>query len=926
MPVPSLAREMARHLAFLRYASAEVFRSGRRTVSAIVGVLLAVVFVAGTFIAIDSSARAVLAGQLSFVESDFAVIARTPDTHSLVADLLAVPGVEALAPFRHLNFDETGRWDGPSLQASGIAVDPGRLPRLLTKMELTGQMTLGQGEAVLSEGIANRLGVKVGDGVYLRGTVVNQTSGAEDPRYVNLTVEGILGPTDPPWAPRFSSNAPPREFVAVHIDDAEWLQRQLTEDFFPRIDVEIFVDPGLLDPYNLAGTEGNLARLERELDQVASGYEGHVSNVISTPLGNLRVLNTLFRGLFLALSLPLILLALYLGAIGVDMGHAERRRELAIVRSRGASDRQLFGQLLLESVLVGVVAGLLGLAGGLGLSRLLLGSVTFAFAESQPPLEELFLSPGTIVGTVALSVLFTLAVSYKSARRTARLPVVETLRYDAPGEAKIEYRPTTDLVLLALGATAFAVVLLGPAVGGFLLFLAGSLFFVLLPVAPALVILGATRLLTRSSPRVYEWASRLLKPLAGNLHHVIARNLARNPRRASGVAVIIALGLAYGLFVSALFASQEAWEDRSLRAVIGADMAVFPPAGNVTFVDEVGLLDGVSGVAAVFPVPARVEVGFGQVFALDPEAYFAVANPEPWYFLSGGPEAALTALAQDGQVLVSQQYREDTLLEVGEGLQLAYEAQNPVTQEVETRVLDVTVAGVVRGLPGTVTDGRSLPRAVYGSPATFRPVLEATIPPEIPQPEFFPEGSTKLLVHLEEGADWRALKETLLGRGALRVVVLAEAQGQGGLSPVAAALQGFLRLEFAFVVAVLTVGLGLVVVAASLERDSEFAAIAARGASGRQTAGILLGEGLSIVLVGLAVAAVVGLAASYAGTQSFLQGPGQMEVLVPYPFVLPTEGLLLMGAAAVSMVLTSLLVAWRVARINLAQVLRRRVG
>ncbi len=917
---------MARHLAFLGHAWAEVFRSGRRTVSAIIGVFLAVVFIAGTFIAIDSSARAVLAGQLSFAESDFTVSARTPDTQSLVADLLAVPGVESVAPFRHLEFDQVGRWEGPSIPAPGIAVDPSRLPRLLTKMELTGQITLGPGKTVLSEGIANGLGVRVGDGVFLRGTAVNETSGMAEPRYVNLTVEGILAPSDPPWHHRFGASAPPAEFVALHLNDAEGTQRQLTGRYFTQINVEVFVDPGLLDPYDVDGTERDVARLERELTQVAAEYEGgHVFNVISAPLGNLRVLNTLFRGLFLALSLPLILLALYLGAIGVDLGHAERRRELAIVKSRGASDRQLFGLLLLESVLVGVVAGLLGLAGGVGLSRLLLGSVT-AFAGSQPRFEELFLSPGTIVGTVALSVLFTLAVSYRSAKRTARLPIVETLRYYAPGETKMEYRPTTDLVLVALGATAFAVVLLGPAVGGFLLFLAGSLFFVLLPVAPALVILGATRLLTRSSSRVYEWASRLLKPLAGDLHHVIARNLARNPRRASGVAVIIALGLAYGLFVSALFASQEAWEGRSLRAVIGADMAVFPPAGNITFVDEVGLLDGVSGVAAVVPVPAFLGTGFGQVFALDPEAYFAVANPEPWYFLSGGPEAARTALAQDGQVLVSQQYQKDTLLEVGEGLQLAYEAQNPATQEVETRVLDVTVAGVVRGLPGTVTDGRSLPRAVYGSPATFRPVLEATIPPEIPQPELFPEGSTKLLADLEEGADWRALKETLLERGALRVEVLAEAQGQGGLSPVTAAFQGFLRLEFAFAVAVLTMGLGLVVYAASLERDSEFAAIAARGASGRQTAAILLGEGLSIVLVGLAVAAVVGLTASYAGTQAFLHGPGQMEALVPYPFVVPAEGLLLMGAAAVSMALVTLLVAWRVARMNLAQVLRRRGG
>src|SRR5207245_3564358 len=45
-------------VALLRYAAADVLRSRRRTLTAILGVLLAVPFLAGTFIAIDSSTRA----------------------------------------------------------------------------------------------------------------------------------------------------------------------------------------------------------------------------------------------------------------------------------------------------------------------------------------------------------------------------------------------------------------------------------------------------------------------------------------------------------------------------------------------------------------------------------------------------------------------------------------------------------------------------------------------------------------------------------------------------------------------------------------------------------------------------------------------------------------------------------------------------
>src|SRR3989442_5520614 len=49
----------------LPYAARDVLRNRRRSISSILGVLLAVTFVAGTFISIDSSARATLYASLA---------------------------------------------------------------------------------------------------------------------------------------------------------------------------------------------------------------------------------------------------------------------------------------------------------------------------------------------------------------------------------------------------------------------------------------------------------------------------------------------------------------------------------------------------------------------------------------------------------------------------------------------------------------------------------------------------------------------------------------------------------------------------------------------------------------------------------------------------------------------------------------------
>src|SRR5437899_2876810 len=63
-------------VALIRYAAINVIRSRRRTITAMTGVLLALTFVSGTFIAIDSSTRARLDAFLGKLPSDINFEAR----------------------------------------------------------------------------------------------------------------------------------------------------------------------------------------------------------------------------------------------------------------------------------------------------------------------------------------------------------------------------------------------------------------------------------------------------------------------------------------------------------------------------------------------------------------------------------------------------------------------------------------------------------------------------------------------------------------------------------------------------------------------------------------------------------------------------------------------------------------------------------
>src|SRR2546428_10420812 len=96
-------------------------------------------------------------------------------------------------------------------------------------------------------------------------------------------------------------------------------------------------------------------------------------------------------------------------------------------------------------------------------------------------------------------------------------------------------------------------------------------------------------------------------------------------------------------------------------------------------------------------------------------------------------------------------------------------------------------------------------------------------------------------------------------KGAMSADMTAETIELANASPFVRALSGFIGMEIAFIVLILTAGVGLILYAASLERDVEFAGIIARGSSGWQTAELLVGEAFVIILVGLTIEIGVGL-------------------------------------------------------------------
>lgn len=912
-------------MALLPYAAKSVLRNRRRTISSILGVLLAVVFVAGTFIAIDSSARATLDASLAGIPGDFGLYLNVQDGStfnytSVEEALLKSSGVVDVSLYRRLFYE----YEGPNSSfrtfpfISTLAINPARRPSMIRDVDVVGSLALPQGSVGITQNVATELDVGIGDSLtaFYRA---NETSRWE----VNLTVAAILEDPAPtsfggfPGGPFYYDTS----FVVIHLQQVAWLEGQLnlTSDYGYTVLGEVWIDrASYVNPYDLEGTTRSLERFQRRLQSILGPIASIQDNILSR-LQDFSNRIAIQRVQYLLFSMPVVLLGVYLGAVGVDLAHAERRRELAVMKTRGARRGQLLGLLILEAIVGGLIAAAIGLAAGIGLSRLLLGVVS-PTSGTTPASEAFILSTDTILAVAFLSMLLMFGVAYRSAKRTAGLPIIETLRYYAPGETKIHYSPKVDIILVSVGVLDYFLVWWRVGQTGNLWFLIlGILPFLLLPFVPIMLIIGLTRLLTRSTGKIYDWFSRAVKPLVGDLYHVIRRNLGRNPRRSSSIAIIIALGLAFGTFTLSTLATQDAHAVREIQASVGADMAAFP------FTDEDlnSNLTAIPGVVAVSPVIAYryVRPGFtfgASVWGLDPDSYFAVAQPESWFFSDGNPSGAHEILSTPGLVLVSQAYYDQAFLGVGDTLQLQTDVYDDNGTFVESIVVDVEVAGVVRSLPGM---DFGYTGSVFASLETLAPFQAVSGGP-------FNRLESKYLIDLDPVADWRIVKAAVLeDPGVSFVTVAAEMIETASANPFTRALYQFISMETVFIGVILTAGVGLILYAASLERDVEFAAIIARGSSGWQTAKLLVGEACVIMLVGLVIGVSVGVGSAFFATQFLNLGPpGTPAPAVPFFFVFPLNAVLLVLLGPAAIVLSAIVVSARTARLNVAKVLKLRGG
>jgi putative ABC transport system permease protein len=563
------------------------------------------------------------------------------------------------------------------------------------------------------------------------------------------------------------------------------------------------------------------------------------------------------RLLVLLLGLPGLVLSAVVTALVISLRNDRQRRDLALLRLRGATPRRAATLLGLAALMDGFVGSALGAGGAVLANRLALG------ADAR--LSTTWLGIGAVVGLLL-------------ALGTELAPVARLLRGQVPSvqQQATQLASTRSPLTLRLGLD---VLLLAGSAMVFWLTSRGGYQVVVVPegvpvasvnyaalLAPALAWPGMALLLWRVTALVLN--RRVRQPATDpsgsmpDLRRAVVRRRRRLVARgATGLAVAVAVTISAAVFTHTY--DEQARVDTALT--VGSDVAVTVAPDSTTTLDPA--LARVRDVRAVEQVSHRLAyVGpdLQDLYGIDAATVGRAAPLQDAFTPGSSVSKVLADLVKtpDG-ALLSQETLHDYQLRTGDLVKLRLKDSSGSYRSVPFHVVGVVTEFANAPRDSFVLANRSDVARMAGLSAVQTLLVRTDRPRQVAASLKTPVG---------------ALVNDIT---APRVAV----PSASGLA--AGSLSGLASLTLAFGLLLATASAGLVLVVGAAQRRRSLVALAVLGASVKQRAGFLWTEARAVVIAGLVGGLLTGtlIAAELVKVLTGIFDPPPQHPAIPWAFV-----------------------------------------
>ena len=369
-------------------------------------------------------------------------------------------------------------------------------------------------------------------------------------------------------------------------------------------------------------------------------------------------------------------IALFVGAFVIfntlSITVAQRTREFATLRTLGASRKQVLRSVVLEGLVIGLLASLVGLVLGVGIAKGM-NALFVAFGIDLPNAGTV-IATRTVVVSMLLGTIITVLSSILPARRATRVPPIAAVREGSELPQSSMQKHSTKVALGVIGASVAAM-----SMGVFASGLSGGAVALLLGGGVLTLFVGVALI-----------APRLVKPLAGLVGwpgrrtggaagRLASSNSVRNPSRTAATAAALMVGLTLVTAVAVLGQGLRASVDGAVKDQLQSTDYVLHGNNGATYPAKAG-----ESLAETPGVTVASSVRDGSALVNGEEELISAVDPATigHFYKFDWTKGSADKLGTDG-VIVTKPYADGHDLKVGGHLKLTFPSGAKQTMVVQ---------------------------------------------------------------------------------------------------------------------------------------------------------------------------------------------------------------------------------------------------
>lgn len=707
--------------------------------------------------------------------------------------------------------------------------------------------------------------------------------------------------------------------IIMHYNQLDSAQRDIltANSLFPKLLVQL--NPLYLSVDGLEGVPTEIrnlqAILEYQFARIITVEGEHQLFLLEQAIAASQSRRTM-----VVITLPVILLSILLTIFACNIFLSGRRSEVAILRARGASFRQLYAAFIFEFTIIAMIALVSGVALSAFIGSLIPAST--GFLQFDPDifyvfLENVKLEPFTWLVSFLACILPSLVFTMVYVRNFLRTEIYQAMvGTPPPPEADISITIIYSIAVFALLIFLIVAVLL----------------LSLTPLTAAVLFVYAVIIWTLFSDigsrivrQIIAGVTRSFRPLFGEKSFIFEKSM--RTRRQRIVPLLLILTLTFSITIFAVVEAQTIQDNAyaQIGYFMGADLRIESSTVHNNHSSEILSIPGIVSVTAFIPTTGIIGSTSLTIYGIDVDSYLRTANWDPSSMIGEAPFTILQRLQNDSNGIIFPHTLSERLgHNVGESLVISLHQQG---------------GGVIGSTSFQIVGlGRSAPGLGYFDPDDPSRAPDPTEGFQFQSPQIFAIVNTNFLLT-------RNMTNTrLMLASVAENVEIEQIQNQintlsfptAVYSPLTFSLEeeypegylfnrgviSLLSIGFLSCVIISIIALILFIGIIVSERQTEYAIMRAVGSTQRQISAIVIGEFSGLILTSFFVALLLGFFFSWLSMFILL-------ALFPFPYVIPFQLgipllllLAVLGIVLVGISIGTYIPARHAGRTNVGKVLR----